>query len=353
MGFTKAGQLQFLVFLLDFFWDCFRGWASNEMKSRTKTKILLVSFEIFLFFGLLGFALSFKGTSFFYPIIAIGTLIFAFGLVVTWRTRGALEAIKRKEIELEKFATRDRATGLFNGVSFEILLRQEIARAAREKYPITMLLIRIPTVKDVEKEHGTVAANRLLYQMAEIFKKFCRGYDSIFHYDRQSFIVVFPETPPNFINMLVARFREHIGKKRFLIRPREEKTPPRIEIGAACFPLNGDNPKDLCAFATQTLAQNFDAGVIFPQKNSKKENEDIVSRTTVPLGLQNQFLKKEDGRTEDEDLPDIVFALSQEKEDPSINSLRSDSVEPRQVSMIAKGHDDVVLVDFDRERKLS
>lgn len=335
------------------------------MKSQTKTKILLIGFESFLFLSFLGLASSVKGTPFFYPTITIGTLIFAFGLVVTWRTRGALEAIKRKEIELEKFATRDRATGLFNAVSFEILLRQEIARAMREKYPITMLLIRIPTVKDVEKEHGAVAANRLLYQMAEIFKKFCRGYDSIFHYDRQSFIVVFPETPPNFINMLVARFREHIGKKRFLIRPREEKTPPRIEIGAACFPLNGDNPKDLCAFATQTLAQNFDAGVIFPQKDSKKEegiapfgpkpqeNRPISKKATIPLGAHNEFLKKEEGRTEEEDLPDIVFALLQEKEDPLIPRQGSEQVCPGQVTMIAKGHDDVVLVDFDRERKLS
>ena len=296
------------------------------MKSRTKTKILLVTFEAFLFFSLLSFALTFKGTALFYPIIAIGALIFTFGFIVTWRTRGALETIKHKEIELEKFATRDRATGLFNAISFEILLRQEISRATREKYPITMLLIRIPTVKDVEKEYGSVAANRLLYQMAEIFKKFCRGYDSIFHYDRQSFILVFPETPPNFMNMLVARFREHIGKKRFLIRPREEKTPPRIEIGAACFPLNGDNPKDLCAFAMQTLAQNFDAGVIFPQ----------ASKATVSLNLPSQFLKKENRPTK-EDLPDIVFALSQEQEDV----------------MIAKGCEDVILVDFDRERKLS
>lgn len=357
-------------------------------------------------------------------IVAGFAVTILFAILLGLRVLKLFTLEKQSKKEVLALGTRDKVTGLFNFSSLKILLAQEVARSLRSRQPISLLMIRIESFDEVEKVEGIGAAERLIFQVSETLKRFCRAYDRLYKYDAKSFLVVFPETPPKVLNKLVARFQSKISKKRFLINKGKTKLTPLTHIGAACFPVSGKTTEELLKACEQSLSKDFNTNQIFPQETLNKNNlfENIPlpassGNTETSPPLTEQTVAATDAKTDpitpapsletslpaagipapeptpspepqmvaaeteivpekkspeilnpepasepvEEDIPDVVMALSQEDsslEGKSENDnaqqdtvLTASAATETGIQIVHNNNEDIIMVDFDREKK--
>lgn len=331
-------------------------------------------------------------------IIAGFSIMGLFAVLLGLRALNLFTLEKQSKKEALALGTRDKVTGLFNFSSLKILLAQEVARSLRTKRPISLLMIRIESFDEVEKVEGMGAAERLIFQMSETLKRFCRAYDRLYKFDTKSFIVVFPETPPKVLNKLVSRFQSKISKKHFLINRGKTKLTPLTQIGAACFPPSGKTTEELLKACEQSLSRDFNASLIFSQNILNKtdlfeeapvfSSQPVIDTKPLELVSEPEATSSENAETAShspaiqeptekltlpqiaaakpeeiiekkilenlsptstpetigEEIPDVVAALSQDENELGIKA-------EGPIQLIHKNDEDIIMVDFDREKK--
>lgn len=197
-----------------------------------------------------------------FAMLAGSALLVGFTILIALSIGRYFRLQRQKDEALAALGARDLVTGLFNHRSMEVLLGQELQRAKRHNYSLSLLMLRVEPYDNIKNQVGQAASDRLFFQIAEVLKSECRAYDSLFKTDKNSFFIAFPEADPKIINSLIARIRKKFGKKRFLVKSDQTKIQPTILLGAAGYPINGSDFNELVTFAEQTLSENFDAKVI-------------------------------------------------------------------------------------------
>jgi diguanylate cyclase (GGDEF)-like protein len=160
--------------------------------------------------------------------------------------------------ELTKVSVKDPATGLYTQDSFESLTNKEIERAKRKGYNFGLLLIRVEPLAQIRKDLGDEACDRLLYQVSEVLKSCYRSYDGFFKYQANYFALVLPEIADQALNNIVARFKQQIENKSFLVKNNQTKVIPKISAGFAVYPQDGEKIKDLVDVAKDRLSDTFE-----------------------------------------------------------------------------------------------
>lgn len=120
-------------------------------------------------------------------IILAGLILF---LVRTTVLRGrklqvALDWVKR-------IATRDELTGLWNRRAIFPILNRELARCAREKKPISVMMVDFDHFKKINDRFGHQAGDAVLREGAQRMLKVLRPYDSIGRYGGEEIIILLP-----------------------------------------------------------------------------------------------------------------------------------------------------------------
>jgi two-component system, cell cycle response regulator len=93
---------------------------------------------------------------------------------------------------LREQATRDGLTGLWNRTTVLDLLGQELARAARERKPLGVLMADLDHFKLVNDTHGHLAGDAVLRETARRMRAVARPYDATGRYGGEEFIVIVP-----------------------------------------------------------------------------------------------------------------------------------------------------------------
>lgn len=134
-------------------------------------------------------------------VTTIGTVALAALLIDTLvrRLRGALRrssALARERAELlemvEKVARTDDLTGLPNRRAWDEALERELARARRESTPLCLGLIDLDRFKAFNDEHGHQAGDRLLKEIAALWRSELRTTDVLARYGGEEFALALP-----------------------------------------------------------------------------------------------------------------------------------------------------------------
>jgi diguanylate cyclase (GGDEF)-like protein len=95
--------------------------------------------------------------------------------------------------EVYKLAALDQLTGLYNRRSGELRLGEEISRAVRHGRPLTLLLLDVDGLKQINDKHGHAAGDLLLKGFSDRLQRAIRGSDLAARLGGDEFMVLLPE----------------------------------------------------------------------------------------------------------------------------------------------------------------
>jgi diguanylate cyclase (GGDEF)-like protein len=126
------------------------------------------------------------------------------------RLSDQVEALGRMEVRTEevyKLAALDPLTGLHNRRSGEQRLAEEISRAQRHGRPLTILLLDLNGLKNLNDKFGHAAGDELIRQFAARLSKAIRGSDLAVRLGGDEFLVLLPECRPDEVHHVLGRLR--------------------------------------------------------------------------------------------------------------------------------------------------
>ena len=105
----------------------------------------------------------------------------------------SLAKVESLATEVYKLAALDQLTGLYNRRTGEQRLAQEMSRAQRHSRPLTVLLMDIDGLKQVNDSHGHAAGDLVLKGFAERLQRAIRGSDLAVRLGGDEFMALLPE----------------------------------------------------------------------------------------------------------------------------------------------------------------
>ena len=120
--------------------------------------------------------------------------------------------VGRKEDLLGRLSTTDPLTGLANRRRLRSAFADELNRAARYETPLSLLLVDLDRLKDINDRHGHADGDRALQLVAEALRRSCRATDLAARYGGDEFIVLAVNTPANEARVLALRIRDSVRR---------------------------------------------------------------------------------------------------------------------------------------------
>ena len=164
--------------------------------------------------------------------------------------RQAAVAIENARVfeQTKASALTDLLTGLPNARYLFLHLEQEIGRSRRTGRPLSILGLDLDNFKPVNDLFGHKQGDRVLKELAEVFKAQVREYDTVVRHAGDEFIVVLPETGRLEAADTAARIKDAVN--RYDARLRQRFAPRlAVSIGIATYPDHGTEPGTLIAYA--------------------------------------------------------------------------------------------------------
>lgn len=106
---------------------------------------------------------------------------------------------------LRSLASTDPLTGLPNRRGWEEALERELARVRRKRTPLCVAVLDLDQFKAYNDEHGHLAGDRLLKEVAATWLGLLRDTDVLARYAGDEFGIVLPDCYPNKAHEIVGR----------------------------------------------------------------------------------------------------------------------------------------------------
>ncbi|MBN1320210.1 MAG: GGDEF domain-containing protein [Thermoleophilia bacterium] len=155
-----------------------------------------------------------------------------------------IQALNRR---LAEQAIRDPLTGLYNRRFMEESIARELVRAARNGYPVSLVMCDIDHFKSVNDDHGHQAGDRVLRALGKLLRRRCRSSDIPCRYGGEEFLLVFPDMPGD----VAVEWAEHMraAVEAMVIRHQGRTVRVTASFGVAVYPTHGTTPQQVMSAA--------------------------------------------------------------------------------------------------------
>jgi diguanylate cyclase (GGDEF)-like protein len=182
--------------------------------------------------------------------------------------------------EQRRLAITDALTGLHTRRFLEANLPLELARARRSGGAPAVLILDVDHFKAINDRYGHPAGDRALVEIASRLRAASRDGDLVARHGGEEFAVLVPNAHPHELTGIGERLRHSVASSP--VRLVDDRwVPITISVGAACFPIHGDNPSELMFAADRALylakAHGRNRVIVAGTAHSP------VNRTTAPL----------------------------------------------------------------------
>lgn len=143
--------------------------------------------------------------------LAIGLIVILLILALT------LFAVNRYQRRLEAMAGTDGLTGLLNRQAFEIVFQQAMLDTERSGRPLCAILFDIDFFKKVNDNHGHLAGDRVLQEIAAVTKNAVRESDIITRWGGEEFLVLLKDCPLAQATAIGEKLRDAIANHDFAL----------------------------------------------------------------------------------------------------------------------------------------
>lgn len=168
------------------------------------------------------------------------------GIVASYRdVTEALEATRRMKealAQLDRLANTDGLTGVGTRRCFDLRLQEEWRRCARERVPLSLILIDVDHFKAFNDTYGHPAGDECLRQVAEALTGAVnRGGDVVARYGGEEFVCLLPGIDPGGAVQVAERMRVAVGAKAIPHSRSSVSDQVSITAGvASCIPDGND-----------------------------------------------------------------------------------------------------------------
>jgi diguanylate cyclase (GGDEF)-like protein len=162
-----------------------------------------------------------------------------------------LREIQQLHTQLHEQAMRDSLTGLYNRRYLNDMLEREVARARRETYPLSLVMIDLDHFKKVNDTYGHQAGDEVLKYFSGMLNERARAEDILCRYGGEEFLLLLPKMP-----LEVARERAEQWRSDFealTVAVGEHRIQTTLSVGIAGYPDHGTTPDQLTQSADQAL----------------------------------------------------------------------------------------------------
>lgn len=120
------------------------------------------------------------------------------------------ELLENQTKELEKLATTDSLTGIYNRNKLKEIATYEFKKLKREKYPLSMLLFDIDHFKKINDTYGHNVGDYTLKTIASLVGGLIRESDTFVRWGGEEFIILAPSTSLQNAGILAEKIRASI-----------------------------------------------------------------------------------------------------------------------------------------------
>lgn len=238
--------------------------------------------------------------NYFYALLAASVALLLLALLIVNRVFTFFYSQRVPSESLALLGFQDGATGLFNQKSFQIMGAKELQRSKRRGYHLSLLLIGIEPFQQIKADFGAKAFDRLMFQVAQVLKTSFRSYDGLYRYDQNTFAILLSETDFRAVYPIVKRFKNKLVKTAFLVKDNAIKVVPRVSMGFAVYPADGDRLDELVQKALAGMTDHFEAYVTHHHPvQSGKERADEEPPPEAPANREKttEKTRRPDDRT--------------------------------------------------------
>lgn len=100
------------------------------------------------------------------------------------------EALQKANAKLQELVTKDALTGIYNRYYFQHYLTQEVARASRHNYSLSIILFDIDYFKKINDTYGHQAGDEVLISLSQAILKRLRMEDIFARIGGEEFIII-------------------------------------------------------------------------------------------------------------------------------------------------------------------
>ena len=154
----------------------------------------------------------------------------AFDVLAAWATRA---------LELPTMPTvTDRLTTLHTRVVLDTVLLKECQRAERYEHWVSILLIDVDHLSDINRVRGYSVGDQVLERISILIRKYFREQDWVARYREDSIAVLLPETGPDDALLVATLMRDMVEQR--LSSDDDASRPVTVSVAvASARPLNG------------------------------------------------------------------------------------------------------------------
>jgi len=152
-------------------------------------------------------------------------------------------------------ALTDSLTGLPNARSLYTLLEQEISRSRRHNEPLSLLALDLDDFKSINDTFGHQVGDQALRDIATIFVRALREYDTVARHAGDEFFIVLPSTGREQALAIAGRTQAAVASHHLDFQ-HGTMIRLRVSIGVATFPDDGQDMHSLIAVADAAMYED-------------------------------------------------------------------------------------------------
>ena len=157
--------------------------------------------------------------------------------------------------ETQEDAYTDALTGLPNLRYFRVFGNQELKRAGRVDYPVTLLMMDLDAFKGVNDSWGHRVGDRVLIEVSHVLRNQLRRSDTCIRYGGDEFVGLLPGAGRKLAESTIKRLQEAVAEHKIVLR-QGEVLNVGLSVGSATFPHDAKDLDLLLALADQAMYQD-------------------------------------------------------------------------------------------------
>jgi len=141
----------------------------------------------------------------------VGAMVALSFLTFSARQLITQDRLQRIRKSLERQATHDALTGLWNRAAILNILELELQRAERTHQSVGVVMLDVDHFKMVNDLYGHTAGDHMLRKLAQVMASMLRPYDSLGRWGGEEFLIVVPLYGASAATLLAERIRETVA----------------------------------------------------------------------------------------------------------------------------------------------